>query len=101
MKWAVVALAALAAGMASPQGASAEATGSPPDLEGTWARATTHDMSDFLLGADLPYKPATQTIVADHLQRFKDGHSVASAHLTCRPTGVQGVTATKGAMLIL
>lgn len=71
------------------------------NFEGTWMRASMRDASDFILGIDLPYKPETQNIAADHLQLFKDGRSAASAHLTCRPTGVQGVTATKGIMLIL
>lgn len=71
----------------------------PHDLEGTWTDLPTN--SPFLLGIDLPYKPEAQNIAADHLELFKQGHSVASAHLTCRPTGVQGVTSPKGPVLIL
>lgn len=70
-------------------------------FEGTWKRAMTGDASDFILGVDLPYTPEAQNLAADNLQRFKDGRSKASAHLTCRPTGVQGVTATKNEVLIL
>jgi hypothetical protein len=71
----------------------------PRDLEGTWSDLPTN--SPFLLGVDLPYRPEAQNSAANHLELFKEGHSIASAHLTCRPTGVQGVTSPKGPVLIL
>lgn len=71
------------------------------NFAGTWKRAVTGDASDFILGVDLPYKPEAQNLAADHIKWFKEGRSKASAHLTCRPTGVQGVTATKNEVLIL
>jgi hypothetical protein len=71
----------------------------PHNFEGTWTDLPTN--SPFLLGIDLPYKPATQNIASHHLELFKKGHAAASAHLTCRPTGVQGVTSPKGPVLIL
>jgi limonene-1,2-epoxide hydrolase len=71
----------------------------PRDFEGTWTDLPSN--SPFLLGVDLPYKPAAQDIAAEHLELFKRGHAAASAHLTCRPTGVQGVTSPKGPVLIL
>jgi limonene-1,2-epoxide hydrolase len=71
----------------------------PRDFEGTWTDLPSN--SPFLLGVDLPYKPEAQNIAADHLELFKQGHAAASAHLTCRPTGVQGVTSPKGPVLIL
>lgn len=73
----------------------------PRDFEGTWVRVAENGGDDFILGVDLPYKPATQDLAADHLQWFTEGRSKASAHLTCRPTGVQGVTAPKAAVLIM
>lgn len=75
--------------------------GDPRDFEGTWRRTGGRDASDFILGVDLPYKPEAQNLAADHLQWFRDGRSKASAHLTCRPTGVHGITAPKEATLIL
>lgn len=54
-----------------------------------------------LIGVDLPYTPQGQDIAADHLEAFNAGHSIASAHLMCRPTGVQGVTAPKAAVLVM
>jgi hypothetical protein len=71
----------------------------PKNFEGTWADLPT--ASPFLLGIDLPYKPETQNIASDHIHWFKSGNAYASAHLTCRPTGVQGITAPKGPVLIL
>lgn len=71
----------------------------PHDFEGTWSDLPT--ASPFLLGVDLPYKPEAQNIAADHLQAFEAGHTYASAHLTCRPTGVQGITSPKEAVLVM
>lgn len=96
-----VAVAGLAVVLSLGQVARAAGADDRRDFEGTWMRASMRDASDFILGIDLPYKPEAQNVAADHLQLFKDGRSAASAHLTCRPTGVQGVTATKGIMLIL
>lgn len=73
----------------------------PGDFEGTWLRVGESGSDDFILGVDLPYKPAAQDLAADRLQWFTEGRSKASAHLTCRPTGVQGVTAPKATVLIL
>jgi hypothetical protein len=87
-------------------GRAADASQAPPasvmdphNFEGTWTDLPTN--SPFLLGIDLPYKPAAQNIASNHLELFKHGHAAASAHLTCRPTGVQGVTSPKGPVLIL
>jgi hypothetical protein len=104
-RWAAALAAAMLVSAASSARAadaskapSASVTG-PHNFEGTWTDLPTN--SPFLLGIDLPYKPAAQNIAAKHLELFKQGHSVASAHLTCRPTGVQGVTSPKGPVLIL
>lgn len=82
---------------AAAQGAAVN----PRNFEGMWRRIGGRDASDFILGVDLPYKPASQNLAADRLQWFKDGRSKASAHLTCRPTGVHGMTAPKETTLIL
>jgi hypothetical protein len=71
----------------------------PQNFDGTWTDLPSN--SPFLLGIDLPYKPAAQDIASERLEFFKNGHVAASAHLTCRPTGVQGVTSPKGPVLIL
>ncbi len=84
-----------------PMAAAFAGSPNPRDFEGMWVRVGTHDSSDFMLGVDLPYTPEAQNLAADHLQWFKEGRSKASAHLTCRPTGVQGVTAPKTTVLIL
>ncbi|EIZ78190.1 hypothetical protein WSK_3231 [Novosphingobium sp. Rr 2-17] len=97
----ILAALALTALTASPTCARPVAAIDEHSFEGTWVRASTHDVSDFILGIDLPYKTEAQNIAAEHLRLFKQGRSVASAHLTCRPTGVQGVSATKGGVLML
>ncbi|EIZ80075.1 hypothetical protein WSK_1442 [Novosphingobium sp. Rr 2-17] len=76
----------------------AYAQADPVDFEGTWRDLPTN--SPFLIGRDLPYKPEAQNIAADRMAAFKKGATVANAHLTCRPTGVQGFTAPKGPVLI-
>lgn len=97
----VLAVLAVTALTMSPAFAQPVPAADEHNFEGTWTRSSTHDVSDFLLGIDLPYKTETQNIAAEHLRLFKEGRSVASAHLTCRPTGVQGVSATKGGVLML
>jgi hypothetical protein len=92
----VVLLANSAAGAAD---AASAASASARDFEGTWVDLPTN--SPFLLGVDLPYRPAAQDITATRLELFKIGHASASAHLMCRPTGIQGVTSPKGPVLIL
>jgi hypothetical protein len=87
--------------LVSAPASAAGAANDPRNFEGTWRRADREMAASFILGIDLPYKPETQNLAADHLQWFKEGRSKASAHLTCRPTGVQGVTATKEAVLFL
>lgn len=84
-----------------PLAAPLAASATPDDFEGTWRRVGAHDTTDFILGLDLPYKPEGQNLAADHLQWFKEGRSKASAHLMCRPTGIQGMTAPKETVLIL
>ncbi|MDB6007980.1 MAG: hypothetical protein JWL65_230 [Gammaproteobacteria bacterium] len=76
------------------------------DFSGTWRdwQSTIGDTQTnqmFVIGVDLPYKPATQDLTAERLEMFKAGRDRASPHLTCRPTGVQGFTAQKGAMLVI
>lgn len=71
------------------------------NFQGTWRKGGGRGMNDFILGLDLPYRPEAQNTASDNLELFKSGHSKASPHLTCRPTGVQGVSATKEAMLLL
>ncbi|EIZ78202.1 hypothetical protein WSK_3223 [Novosphingobium sp. Rr 2-17] len=97
----ILATFAITALMVSPASAQPAPAIDEHAFEGTWVRASTHDVSDFILGIDLPYKTEAQNIAAEHLRLFKEGRSVASAHLTCRPTGVQGVSATKGGVLML
>jgi hypothetical protein len=67
------------------------------DLEGPWIAT---DMALFM-GVDLPYTPAGQNLMAERIDKVKEGHSMASPHLTCRPTGVQNVMAPKSTILIL
>jgi len=72
------------------------------DFEGVWRRISgPGDSSDFFIANDLPYRPEAEEIATRHRKLFADGHTAASAHLTCRPTGVQGVTAPKEAVLFL
>lgn len=103
--WAAALSALMLAGSASgahaagPDAALTAAQSDPRNFEGAWTDLPTN--SPFLLGIDLPYKPAAQDIAATHLELFKAGHAAASAHLTCRPTGVQGVTSPKGPVMIL
>lgn len=95
-----VALAAVLMSTVAPAAYAAdqESHTDPRNFEGTWTDLPTN--SPFLLGIDLPYKPAAQDIAASRLEAFKGGHANASPHLTCRPTGVQGVTSPKGPVLI-
>jgi len=95
----MLACAAVSAYAAGASTGSPVAGKDPRDLEGTWTDLPTN--SPFLLGVDLPYRPEAQNIAARHLDLFKEGRSIASAHLTCRPTGVQGVTSPKGPVVIL
>jgi hypothetical protein len=93
---AVIALLSASALAAPP---AATPPNDPHNFEGTWTDLPA--ASPFLLGVDLPYKPEAQNIAADHLQAFEAGHTFASAHLTCRPTGVQGITSPKEAVLVM
>jgi hypothetical protein len=93
------------------QGAQSTATAQSPtnnarDFTGTWRDwqstiGPTQTSQMFVIGVDLPYKPATQDLTSKRLEMFKEGRDRASPHLTCRPTGLQGMTAQKGAMLIM
>lgn len=76
--------------------AMADAT-NPRDLKGTWIAS---EMKLFL-GVDLPYTAEGQNLMAERIRLVKAGRSMASPHLTCRPTGVQDVVAPKSALLIL
>ena len=87
--------------LAHTAASAAGAATDPRNFEGTWHMVNTGVAAIFILGIDLPYKPETQNHVSDYLEWFKEGRGKASAHLTCRPTGVQGVTATKEAVLFL
>lgn len=81
---------------------TASATTDARSFAGMWRRVTVpRDPSDFIISTDLPYKPETQNIAATHRELFKQGRAAASAHLTCRPTGVQGVTTPKEAVLFM
>lgn len=91
----------IAAVLAQASASAAGAADDPRNFEGTWRRVSESMAADFILGIDLPYKPETQNHVSDYLEWFKEGRGKASAHLTCRPTGVQGVTATKETVLFL
>ncbi len=74
----------IAAGPASPPSAD------PHDLEGSWKNVPQPGDVAFMIGLDLPYKPETRALVSRRLEVMKQGTPVASAHLTCRPTGVAG-----------
>lgn len=87
-------VAALSVGLGA-----AQAQSDPRNLEGTWANLPTN--SPFLIGDDLPYKPEGQNLAADRIAAFRAGKTIANAHLTCRPTGVQGFTAPKGPVLVV
>jgi len=94
-----------AQGAQSPAGAQTPASDAR-DFTGTWRDwqstiGATQSTQMFVIGVDLPYKPETQDLTSKRLDMFKEGRDRASPHLTCRPTGVQGITAQKGAMLIL
>lgn len=87
---------------------AADAINPARDFSGMWSFVPAsgpgfgRDTRDtFLIGVDLPYKPEGQDIAADHLEAFNGGRSIASAHLMCRPTGVQGITAPKAAVLVM
>lgn len=67
------------------------------DFEGTWIAS---EMTLFM-GVDLPYTPEGQNLMSDRIQLVKAGRSMASAHLTCRPTGAATVVAPKSPLLIL
>lgn len=66
------------------------------DFSGKWI------MSDggLFIGIDLPYTVEGQNLVADRIQLVKEGRSMASPHLTCRPTGTAGLIAAKAPVLI-
>jgi hypothetical protein len=88
--------------LAAPRNALAQGANDvsdPRNFEGMWTDLPTNN--PFVLGIDLPYKPAAQNLAADRIQWFREGNAYASAHLTCRPTGVQGITSPKGPVLIL
>lgn len=92
---------ALATATHAADAAAAETTKDPRDFGGTWMRVyEPGDQDNFFMGTDLPYKPETQNIVAERLELFKNGRSVANAHHTCRPTGVLGMTAPKATVLV-
>jgi len=95
------ALSVLLAVLAAPResaGQNADVASDPRNLEGMWTDLPTNN--PFVLGVDLPYKPEGQNIAADRIKWFKEGNAYASAHLTCRPTGIQGITSPKGPVLI-
>ncbi|EIZ78827.1 hypothetical protein WSK_2875 [Novosphingobium sp. Rr 2-17] len=69
----------------------------PHDLTGAWRNA---GMSLFL-GIDLPYTPQGQNLMADRIDLVKAGHSMASPHLTCRPTGTAAAIGPKSPILIM
>lgn len=81
--------------------ASAPTPSARRDFEGTWFNQLPPGELPFSLGVDLPYKPKAQDLAADRMELFKKGTPIASAHMMCRPTGVQGVTAPKAVVLIL
>lgn len=92
--------------LATSVATAAEPSKDPRNLLGMWQdyarpgeKMLTSDA--FLIGTDLPYKPEAQDIAADHMELFTEGRSIASAHLTCRPTGLQGITASKSSILIM
>jgi hypothetical protein len=62
----------------------------PHVLEGAWKDVPQPGSTPFMIGLDLPYKPETRALVSRRLELMKKGTPVASAHLTCRPTGVAG-----------
>jgi hypothetical protein len=90
----VLAVAASPTARAQDAGAASD----PRNLEGMWTDLPTNN--PFVLGIDLPYKPEAQNIAADRIKWFRAGAAYASAHLMCRPTGVQGITSPKGPVLI-
>ena len=92
-------LASNAHGAQSAQNNIRDFSGTWRDWQSTIGDTQTNQM--FVIGVDLPYKPATQDLTSDRLEMFKAGRDRASPHLTCRPTGVQGFTAQKGAMLVV
>lgn len=86
---------------------AADAINQARDFSGMWSmvdasgRPGGYGRDSFLIGVDLPYKPEGQDIAADHLEAMQAGRSFASAHLMCRPTGVQGITAPKEGILVM
>jgi hypothetical protein len=62
----------------------------PRNFEGVWKNVPLPGQVMFMIGLDLPYKPATRAMVSRRLELTKKGTPIASAHLTCRPTGVAG-----------
>ena len=104
---AIVGLLLTVSAQAAQSAAVAESPASDArDFAGTWRDwqstiGSTQTTQMFVLGVDLPYKPKTQDLVSKRLDMFKEGRDLASPHLTCRPTGIQGFTAQKGAMLVM
>lgn len=103
-----IALASSAGTMLTPVGAAwAAETNQPRDFSGMWSIVQAsgeqgYGPESFLIGSDVPYKPEVQDLVADRMEAMlKEGRPVASAHLMCRPTGVQGMTAPKEGILIM
>ena len=70
--------------------ASSPADTDPRNLEGSWRNVPLPGQVPFMIGLDLPYKPSTRAMVSQRLELMKKGTPIASAHLTCRPTGVAG-----------
>ena len=95
-----LATTALGAALAMTMAAASSAAVTP-SFEGTWGNALAPGDTPFTLGVDLPYRPAAQDLAADRIASYRAGMPVASAHLMCRPTGVQGITSPKSAVLIL
>jgi hypothetical protein len=84
--------------------AAAQAADAPANFAGMWRNEMLPGSSIgamFEFSADVPFKPATQKIV-DHRKALRaTGNSVATAHLMCRPTGVQGMSSPRGPVLIV
>jgi hypothetical protein len=83
---------------------AARAADAPANFAGMWRNEMLPGSSIgamFEFSANIPFKPATQKIVDNRKALRATGNAVATAHLMCRPTGVQGMSSPRGPALIV
>lgn len=73
----------------------------PRNFEGVWTPAQGLFGTYAPQTATLPRTPQTQGRVQRYLEMSASGQHVATPHLTCRPTGVQGMTFLKFPVVVV